>query len=254
MKNKLKISLVIPCRNEANGIASLIKRASKIFDEVIVVDNCSTDQTFAVAKRAGAKVLKEFKTNANGIGYGYSLIKGMRAARNKIVVTLDGDGTYPLEQIEAVFNHMRNKNLDMVLCSRFPLSDGQAISWWRQLGVWVLNNEVRLLYGNKIEDILSGMWMIKKSALSLLRLKQGGWNLSPEIKLAAIKNKDISCGQFHIRHYEREFDQSKQKLIATGLEHLWFIFANRIQYFWQDLRTLFNEANKTERSVEEAKL
>jgi hypothetical protein len=108
--------------------------------------------------------------------------------------------------------------------------DGQAISWWRQLGVWLLNTQVRLFYGYAMQDILSGMWLVKKSVLASLKLNEGGWNLSPEIKLAAIMNQKISIDQFHIHHYEREFGQSKQKLVITGLEHLWFIFAYCVRH------------------------
>lgn len=230
MKNKLNISIVIPCRNEAEGIGFLVKKAMKIADEVIVVDNQSTDKTALVAKKAGALVIKESRVDKLGIGYGYSLARGMKAAKHEIIVTLDGDGTYPIDQIEAAIKHMGKKRVNMLLCSRFPLIDGQAISWWRQLGVWLLNTQVRLLYGYAMQDILSGMWVVKKPALASLKLNEGGWNLSPEIKLAAIMNEKISIDQFHIHHYEREFGQSKQKLVITGLEHLWFIFAYRMRH------------------------
>lgn len=230
MQNKLNISLVIPCRNEAEGITSLVKKALQVVAEVIVVDNQSTDRTALLAKKAGARVIKETRVDKLGIGYGYSLMRGMKAAKHEIVVTLDGDGTYPIDQIKAAASHMDKKNVNMLLCSRFPLVDGQAISWWRQLGVWLLNTQVRLFFGYAMQDILSGMWLVKKSMLSSLKLKEGGWNLSPEIKLAALMNQKISIDQFHIHHYEREFGQSKQKLVITGLEHLWFIFAYRVRY------------------------
>lgn len=224
MKNKLDISLIIPCRNEAEGIASLVKRTLAIADEVILVDNQSTDDTVLLAKKAGARVIKESRVDKLGIGYGYSLLRGIKAAKHEVIITLDGDGTYPVDQIEKAVSYMKNKRIDMLLCSRFPLINGQAISWWRQLGVWILNTETRLLCGYPIKDILSGMWVIKRSAFNLLQLKQGGWNLSPEIKLAAIIDQNITIDQFHIYHYEREFGQSKQKLVLTGLQHVWFIF------------------------------
>jgi len=249
MKNKLNISLIIPCRNEAEGIGHLVQRALQIAAEVIVVDNQSTDKTALVAKKAGARVIKEPRVDKLGIGYGYSLVKGMKAATHEIIVTLDGDGTYPLDQVAEAVKFLQKNCLDMVLCSRFPLVDGQAISLWRQAGVWVLNSEVRLLYGRALSDILSGMWVIRKPALGKLHLKQGGWNLSPEIKLAAALNQDLALDEFHIHHYEREFGQSKQKLVLTGLEHLWFILTYRLQTLWSALFASANKSWKLSREV-----
>jgi dolichol-phosphate hexosyltransferase len=229
MNRKNTISLIIPCRNEAEGIFALVKRAKRVASEVIVVDNRSTDDTAKMARLAGAKVIIEDKTDSFGIGYGYALRRGTKAARGEIVVTMDGDGTYPLEQIPEAVRFMKEESLDFMVCSRFPLIDGQAISWWRQLGVWILNTQVRMLYGYPMQDILSGMWVMNKRAVRLLTLKEGGWNLSPEIKLAAISNPLLSVGQYHVRHYEREFGQSKQKLLQTGMDHLTYIFKKRMQ-------------------------
>ena len=222
IKNKT-ISVIIPCRNEAEGIGRLVKRALRVADEVVVVDNRSNDQTAKAAERAGAKVIVEKRVDKRGIGYGYALRRGMKVACGEVIVTMDGDGTYPLEQVRAAAKYMTKIGLDVVLCSRFPLVDGQAISWWRQLGVWILNMQVRILFGFPMQDILSGMWVINRRSLRQLNLKEGGWNLSPEIKLNAIQNSDLRVGQFQIHHYEREYGQSKQKLVETGLEHLIYI-------------------------------
>jgi dolichol-phosphate hexosyltransferase len=229
MSRQNSISLIIPCRNEAEGIFALVRRAKKVAGEVIVVDNRSTDDTAKMAKLAGARVILENRTDAVGIGYGYALRKGMKAATGEIVVTMDGDGTYPLEQIPEAVRFMKEEGLDFVVCSRFPLIDGQAISWWRQLGVWILNTQVRMLYGYPMQDILSGMWVMDKRVARLLKLKEGGWNLSPEIKLAAISNSLVRVGQYHVRHYEREFGQSKQKLLQTGMDHMTYILKQRMQ-------------------------
>lgn len=217
------ISVIIPCRNEVEGIGVMVKQALKVADEVVVVDNRSSDGTAKVAEKAGAKIITEKRVDKRGIGYGYSLRRGMRVAKGEVIVTMDGDNTYPLEQIKAAVNYMMKVGSDVVLCSRFPLVDGQAISWWRQFGVWLLNMQVRVLFGFPIQDILSGMWVINRRALRQLHLKEGGWNLSPEIKLNAIQNSDLQVSQFQIRHYEREYGQSKQKLVETGLEHLIYI-------------------------------
>lgn len=228
MINGKTVTIVIPCRNESEGIFPLVQKALKVADEVVVVDNRSGDNTAKMAKLAGAKVIQDNRIDGQGIGYGYALKTGIKAASSDLIVTMDGDGTYPLDQVREAVRFMDREALDFVICSRFPLVDGQAISWWRQLGVWLLNTQVWLFYRYPMQDILSGMWLMNQRAKKSLKLSEGGWNLSPEIKLAAIKSPYLTVGQYHIRHYEREFGQSKQKLFQTGLTHLTFIIDRRI--------------------------
>ncbi|MDQ3008278.1 MAG: glycosyltransferase family 2 protein [bacterium] len=220
------ISLIIPCRNEEKAIAAMLQKLPSCVDEVIVVDNNSRDKTAKVARSLGAKVLTE-KRQAHGIGYGYAHQRGLAAAKGDIVITMDGDNTYPLESIERVISYMIKSESTFVSCTRFPLKKTAAISKLRQLGVWILNTEVRVLYNYPIKDILSGMWAVDRSVISQLSLTEGGWNLSPEIKLSALFNKNIAFSEYHITHHHRDNGASKQVIWKTGFEHLLYILKRR---------------------------
>lgn len=217
------ISLVIPCKNEASSLPKLLKRIPSSIDEVLIIDNNSSDNTKRVAEKLGATVIVEKRTDNHGIGYGYAHQTGITAAKGSIIVTMDGDGTYPVEQIEEVVSFMLKNKFDFVSCSRFPLIHGKAISWIRKVGVAVLNAEVRVVHGHPIKDILSGMWAVKKSAAAKLAVTEGGWNLSPEIKLRAIAHKKVKFAEFHIDHKYRTSGASKQQIWRTGFEHLLYI-------------------------------
>lgn len=224
---KQKISLVMPCKNEEKSIAKMIKQTPKFVDEIIVVDNNSSDNTAIVAKKHGAKVVTEKRVDERGIGYGFAHQSGMKKASGDVIVTMDGDGTYPIEQIREAVEFLLNENLDFVTCSRFPLKKTTAISPIRKLGVWILNTEVRLAYGYRMQDILSGMWVVRKAVTSTLGVREGGWDLSPEIKLSALMNPKIRFGQYHIDHHHRDNGASKQKLFQTGFNHLKYILVRR---------------------------
>jgi hypothetical protein len=75
-----------------------------------------------------------------------------------------------------------------------------------------------------MQDILSGMWIVRKSVAKKMQLRSGGWNLSPEIKLIALMNPTISFGEYHINHHYRSGGVSKQIIWKTGFEHLFYIF------------------------------
>ena len=95
-KNKT-ISLVIPCLNEEKGIHQVISRIPPCIDATIVVDNGSTDHTAAIASSLGAQVISETKK-----GYGRAYRTGFEYCRTDIIVTADGDGTYPVEFASAI--------------------------------------------------------------------------------------------------------------------------------------------------------
>lgn len=230
MVNGKSITVIIPCRNEEKIIAQTIKNVPDYVDEIIVVDNGSTDNTRKVAKKAGAKVLTDERTK-NGIGYGCAIMKGLYYSGGDIVFTMDGDNTYPSYQIRGLVDYMDFNKLDFVSCSRLPLKNSKAISKTRQLGIRVLNFAIFLLYGVKVRDILTGMWALRSEIVPKLDLKMCDWNLSPEIKIAAFANKEIRFGEHHIDHFERLGEPSKQSIWKTGFGHLFYIIHRR---FTQD--------------------
>lgn len=224
-RNK-KITVCLPCRNEAAHLHEVIKRIPKFVDETIVISNKSTDDTVKVAKKLGLKVIEENNTK-KGIGYGYAHIAGIKKAKGDIVVGADGDATYPLENLGEILDYFLDNNLDFVSCNRYPLQEGTKIPFKLQLGVWVLNTETRILYGHKINDILSGMWLFNRGISDNLRLTEGDWNLSPQIKINAFTNPDIQASEYSIAQRER-MGTSHQAHYKTGFSHLFWIFRNRI--------------------------
>src|SRR5512147_1120240 len=89
-----RITVVIPCLNEEKGIVEVLSRMPSFVDETIVVDNDSTDRTAELASRHGARVIHERVR-----GYGRAYKTGLMEARGDIVVTLDGDHSYPVDAI-----------------------------------------------------------------------------------------------------------------------------------------------------------
>lgn len=227
MIHNQKISLIVPCRNEAGVIGDFVRRIPKYIDEIIVVDNNSTDTSIKEAKLAGAHVIKEKRTVKGGIGYGYAHQTGIKHASGDIVIAMDGDDTYPIQSIRPIVTKMNTRGWDFVSCARFPLDNDHAISWIRRLGIHILNWEVRLLYGYPIKDILTGMWVTRKKTVARLSLSEGGWDFSPEIKLAAFNDRDTVFAEYHINHFLRINTMSKQDIWNTGVGHLWYIAKRR---------------------------
>jgi glycosyltransferase involved in cell wall biosynthesis len=224
-KNK-SITVCLPCRNEAGHLREVLAKIPKFVDEVIVVSNKSSDNTVEVAQKLGIKALEDNRT-IDGIGYGFAHMTGIKNATGDIIVGMDGDGTYPIEHLTEVIDHLQADSLDFISCNRYPMQDGTKIPFKLRMGVWMLNTEVRVLYGKKINDILTGMWVFRKDIRDKLQLTMGDWNLSPEIKLAAARNLEIAFAEHSIIQHERK-GESHQHYFKTGMSHALWILKYRL--------------------------
>lgn len=230
MINRKKISLVLPCRNEGNHLHEVMKLIPKEIDEILIVSNRSTDNTVEVAKNIAKKdkrvVFLEDNRTLDGIGYGYAHMTGIANATGDYISAADGDGTYPINQIPEIVAMLIKNKIDFVSCNRYPLQDGVKIPFKLKLGVNLLNWEIRLLYGIPIKDALSGMWVFDSSKRQDLHLTMGDWNLSPQIKINAAKNREIKFQEFSIPQ-EQRLGETKQNYMKTGMSHALWILRNR---------------------------
>lgn len=223
------VSLVMPCRNEASHLAALIREVPDCYDEIICVSNRSTDGTYEAGLELEHEVprLRMLRDDRviDGIGYGFAHMTGIAAAAGDIIVCADSDGTYPIEDAPTIVEFMDGGDVDFVSCCRYP---DPSIPWMLRLGVTALNIEIHLLYGYPMHDSLSGMWVFRRAIVPDLKLTEGDWNLSPQIKLNAIdalgrRFREVKVKQ-RVRHGE-----TKQNYMKTGLRHMWWIACNRFK-------------------------
>lgn len=215
------VSVVIPCLNEEKGIAEVLAGLPECLDEVIVVDNDSTDATGAIAERLGAKVVFEKRK-----GYGRAYRTGFAVARGDTIATLDGDGQHPSAAIEPMIDCMIERRLDFVSGTRFPLTGTMCLR--NVLGNKIQTYAMRLLFLTNISDSQSGMWVFKREVLSRLTLVSHGMSFSEEIKIEAIRHNDIRFGEFHIDYQER-IGETKLRPWRDGVHNMWFLVRRRFR-------------------------
>jgi glycosyltransferase involved in cell wall biosynthesis len=108
------ISVIIPAYNEERNIGEVIKQTQKFADEVIVVDDCSTDNTKELCQRLGAEVV----TNEHRKGYIGAIKTGFERANHEIIVTLDADGEHDPSDIPRLVEPILMQKADLVLGKR----------------------------------------------------------------------------------------------------------------------------------------
>lgn len=198
MLNNKSISLLIPCYNEENGLISIFEKMPDFIDEVIIINNNSDDNTENVAKKYGAYII-----NLSRKGYGLSYQKGLPCANGDIIVTMDGDSSYPVEKIEDMFNYMDNNHLDFISGCRFPLEEQNAMPFINKIANLTFSWLIRSLFKVNIKDSQSGMWLFRKSILAEIISNNPGMGFSQEIKLNAWLNKNLKCAEVHIPYRSR---------------------------------------------------
>lgn len=171
---KKKIVALIPCRNEAEGIGSVVqgfltasKNRPEYTLEVIVIDNNSSDTTAETARKAGAKVIHEEKE-----GKGNAMQKGFASIPSDadFVVMIDGDDSYQSSEVFRLIEPISSRFCSVVIGSRLTgrISRG-AMSHFNRFGNWMFSFLVRFFYRANITDVLTGYFAWDYRALRRLQ-------------------------------------------------------------------------------------
>ena len=183
------IKVIIPAYNEQDSIANVITEIPSEVSEIIVVNNNSTDNTGAVAEKAGATVLTE--TNK---GYGYACLKGMeyislQDEKPDIIVFLDGDySDFPAE-LTKIVAPIITKNIDFVIGARVPeLREKDSVTPQQIFGNWLACFLMKLFFKSTFTD-LGPFRAIKYDKLLALNMSDKTYGWTVEMQLKALKQQ-----------------------------------------------------------------
>jgi len=216
------ITVIIPCLNEEQGIERVLRSMPDFVDQVIVVDNASTDRTSQVAASLGAQVIRE-----DVRGYGRSYKRGFADATGDLIVTLDGDHSYPVDALSYLLEAFRHFEVDFLNASRFPVRDRQAMSVKHHFGNLMLSLAMSVLYFRWVRDSQSGMWVFRRSILKDMQLESDGMAFSEEIKIEALKNPRVRFGEISIMYTSR-IGEKKLNPWRDGFHNLLLLVKKRL--------------------------
>ena len=221
MYKDFSITVIIPCLDEEEGIARVLERMPKFVDQIIVVDNGSEDRTGEVARSFGATVIRE-----DVRGYGRAYKRGFEHATGDVIVTLDGDHSYPVDGISYLLEAFIHLQADFLSASRFPVQDRNAMSWKHWFGNMILSVTLSVLFVRWVRDSQSGMWVFARRILPAMKLESDGKAFSEEIKIEALSNSQIRFREIII-NYSTRLGEVKLQPWRDGVRNLGFLFKKR---------------------------
>jgi glycosyltransferase involved in cell wall biosynthesis len=189
--NNIELSIVMPCLNEAETLATCIEKANawlkanEVSGEVVIGDNGSTDGSQKIALDLGARVV-----NVPRKGYGAALMGAIEAAKGKYVIMGDSDDSYDFSNLNPFISELRN-GYDLVMGNRFKggIKPGAMPFLHRYLGNPVLSFVGKLFFNCPVNDFHCGLRGFRQDIVSLLDLKTTGMEFASEMVVKSTINK-----------------------------------------------------------------
>ena len=232
MKNSHSAAVIIPTLNEEQSIGKVIADIPDWVDDIIVVDNGSTDRTVEVAIAHGARVVPQPER-----GYGAACLAGIDALQQPdIVVFLDGDySDYP-EQMDMLVDPIIAGEADMVIGSRVAgKSERGALTPQAIFGNWLSCKLMRLFWGVRYTD-LGPFRAIKRSALEFLEMQDRnfGWTIEMQIKAAqrGLREKELPV-RYRKRIGKSKISGTVKGVIMAGTIILRTIFVSAFDWYFR---------------------
>lgn len=216
--NKNKVTIIIPAKNEGEGLLRILRSVKPYGSEIIVVDGHSTDSTKDITKAFGARYILD-----NGKGRGDAVRIGIRRAKNPYLLFFDADGSHNPREIPSLLTPLFQDKADAVIGSRrtggsFDLNMdiwGIARSGGADFLAYLVNKKFKTRYS----DILFSFRAIKKPVAQKLKLTADGFEIEQELVVRCLK-KGYRLMEVPTRENARKWGKSKLHTI-TGIK---FIF------------------------------
>lgn len=212
----------IPAYNEEIGIGSVILATAEYANDVVVVDDGSSDATAKIARLAGATVI-EHETNRGKGAAIRSLIEHARSTECETLVLLDGDGQHLPDDIPAVANPILTEDADVVIGSRYLEGDLETETpVYRRFGQRVLDTLANASTGAKVTDSQSGFRALSMTAVDSLSLTTDGMSVESEM-IDDASSKDLQIQEIPIDVRYDGIDGQTHNPIRHGIAVMTFM-------------------------------
>ena len=222
----MKLSIVIPCYNEAGTIRSIVERvrAAPVADkEIIVVDDCSRDGTRDILRLQIAPLVDRIIYHDTNQGKGAALRTGFAAATGDAVIVQDADLEYDPQEYPKLLKPLVDGRADVVFGSRF--SGGEAhrvVYFWHMVGNKLLTLLSNMATNINLTDMETCYKVFRREVLQKITIEENRFGFEPEIT-AKVARLGVPIYEVGISYYGRTYAEGKKIGWRDGFRALWAI-------------------------------
>ena len=233
----MKISVIIPCFNEEKTITNLVGRVLKSLinmnKQIVIVDDCSTDNTFKILQELSAldKSINIVSHSSNQ-GKGAAIRTALLSVTGDIVIIQDADLEYNPSEFPKLLKPILDGDADVVYGSRFKSGDAaRVIYFWHRLGNLILTFLSNMFTNLNLTDMETCYKVFRKEVLNQIRIEENRFGIEPEItaKISKIRPR-LRIYEVGISYYGRTYDEGKKITYKDGFRAIYAIIKYNLFY------------------------
>lgn len=229
----MKLSVVMPCFNEADTIESIVKSVLKAplkDKEIIIVDDCSTDGTREILKSKVERDVAKVIYHEKNLGKGAAVRSGFSHATGEIVLVQDTDLEYDPQEYEKVLKPILDGKADVVFSSRFIGGEShRVVYFWHYMGNKFLTFLSNMLSNLNLTDMEACYKAFRREILQKITLEENRFGFEPEItaKVAKLKCRIYEVG---VSYSGRTYQEGKKINWKDGVGAIWCILKYNLRW------------------------
>jgi glycosyltransferase involved in cell wall biosynthesis len=218
----MKLSVVVPIFNEERTVEEIVKRVRsvKLADEIVLVNDGSTDGTAAILDHLAAQPDVRVIHQERNQGKGAAVRTGIQAASGDLVLIQDADLEYDPRDYAKLIDPIETAGADVVYGSRFLGGPRRPTMFWHMVANKLLTLLTNLLYNNILTDMETGYKLFKREALQGITIRSNSFNFEPEITAKLLKRR-VRIFEVPISFNPRDYSEGKKIKLKDAFEAVW---------------------------------
>jgi glycosyltransferase involved in cell wall biosynthesis len=224
----MKITVLIPAYNEKNTIQEITKRvqAMKLADEIIIVDDGSTDGTRSLLAEMDGKGNVHVILHEKNQGKGAAVRTGISAATGDVLIIQDADLEYDPREYPNLLKPILEGVADVVYGSRFLGAPHRAILFWNMVANHILTFMTNILYNTILTDMETGYKVFKREVVAEIKIHAKRFDFEPEFTAKILKKK-VRIYEVPITFNPRDYNEGKKIKMQDAFEAVWTLLKFR---------------------------